>query len=126
MRNRGLETDRFPFAGLSQSTIRGMLHGRCHTHGQLFAMAGPLGWAVEDLSVVAGETPENHGRDPILCRHVGLVYLAAVPLGTEQLIQAAREADRLSARVDRGVWKPVNYFRDPCPDRSHILHDATR
>ncbi|WP_158230469.1 hypothetical protein [Pseudofrankia asymbiotica] len=75
--------------------------------------------------MVAGETPENHDYDPTLCRHVGLVYMAAVPLGTDQLIEAALEADRSSARIDRGAWQPVNYFRDPCPDKERSLRNTT-
>ncbi|MFC8850312.1 MULTISPECIES: hypothetical protein [unclassified Micromonospora] len=38
------------------------------------------------------------------------------PRTTEQLVRAAREADRLSAREDHGAWRPVSYGIDDCPD----------
>ncbi|MFI6229751.1 hypothetical protein ACIBCR_20820 [Micromonospora echinospora] len=116
MRNRGLGLREFPFVGLSMSTIRGMLGGRSHRLSQLQAVAGPLGWRKEDLASLAGEPllPLEHG--PWFCRHLGAVFLAAVPRTTEQLVRAAREADRLSARQDHGAWQPVAPRVQDCPD----------
>jgi hypothetical protein len=116
MHNRGFGVREFPFVGLSRSTIRGMLGGAWHRLPQLHAVAGPLGWRIEDLATLAGEPlqPLEHG--PMFCRHVGAVFLAAVPCTTEQLVRAAREADRLSAREDHGAWKPVSQGIYDCPD----------
>jgi hypothetical protein len=116
MDNRGLGLREFPFVGLSRSTVRGMLGGAWHRLPQLQAVAGPLGWRVADLAVLARERlqPLDHG--PILCHHVGAVFLAAVPCTTEQLVHAAREADRLSVREDHGAWQPVSYGVEQCPD----------
>jgi hypothetical protein len=116
MDNRGLGLREFPFVGLSRSTIRGMLGGAWHRLSQLQAVAGPLGWRVADLAALAREPlhPLDHG--PILCHHVGAVFLAAVPCTTEQLAHAAREADRLNAREDHGAWQPVSYGVEECPD----------
>jgi len=51
------------------------------------------------------------------CHHLGRVYVAAIPLTTTQLIEAAKQADRLSARPDQGVWRPVAQgFAKECPD----------
>lgn len=50
----------------------------------------------------------------VLCHHVGRVYIAATPLTTTQLMQACVEADRMSGRLDEGVWKP--WAEDRCPD----------
>jgi hypothetical protein len=116
MSNRGFGLQEFPFVGLSKATIRGMLGGAYHRLAQLQAVAGPLGWSTEDLATLAGEPmlPLEHG--PMFCRHVGTVFLAAVPRTTEQLVRAAQEADRLSAREDHGAWKPVSQGIYDCPD----------
>jgi hypothetical protein len=116
LRNRGFGVREFPFVGLSMSTIRGMLGGAWHQLPQLQAVAGPLGWKTEDLAVLAGEPlrPLDHG--PMFCHHVGAVFLAAVPRTTAQLVRAAREADRLSAREDHGAWQPVSPGIHGCPD----------
>src|SRR6266540_964197 len=53
---------------------------------------------------------------PMLCHHVGAVFVAAVPRTTEQLVHTAREADRLSAREDHGAWQPFSEGIDDCPD----------
>ncbi|MFC4072789.1 hypothetical protein [Actinoplanes subglobosus] len=116
MGNRGLGLRELPFVGLSLSTIRGMLGGAWHRLPQLQAVSGPLGWRTADLAVLAGEPmhPLDHG--PILCRHYGAVYLAAVHCITAQVVRAARKADQLSARKDHGAWQPVSHGIDECPD----------
>ena len=51
------------------------------------------------------------------CHHLGQVYIAAIHLTTEQLIEAAKQADRLSVREDQGAWRPVcDGFAKQCPD----------
>ncbi|MGC4808788.1 hypothetical protein [Micromonospora sp. DT233] len=115
MRNRGFGVREFPFVGLSVSTIRGMLGGRNHRLSQLQAVAGPLGWRVADLAVLADEPLRPLDYGPMFCRHVGAVFLAAVACTTEQLVRAAREADRLSAREDHGAWQPVSEGIHDCP-----------
>ena len=118
LRNRGLGRRELPFAGLSMSTIVGLQQGRWHNLKQLAAMAGPLGWQLADLAVLAGEPdPADNGRF-LLCHHYGRVYLAAVPLTSDQLVQALWEADRLSGRVDHGAWQPVVTTRVDCPDEA--------
>ncbi|MGP4026443.1 hypothetical protein [Actinomadura sp. 3N407] len=116
MRNRGFGVREFPFVGLSVSTIRGMLGGKWHRLSQLQAVAGPLNWSTEDLAALAGEPlrPLDYGR--MFCHHVGAVFLAAVPRTTEQLVRAARKADRLSAREDHGAWQPVSEGINDYPD----------
>ncbi|MEU7867119.1 hypothetical protein [Dactylosporangium sp. NPDC049140] len=116
MRNRGFGVYEFPFVGLSISTIAGMLRGKWHKLGQLQQVAGPLGWSVEDLATLAGEPLQPLEHRPMFCHHVGAVFLAAVPRTTEQLVRAAREADRLSARVDHGIFHPVSQGIYDCPD----------
>lgn len=116
MRNRGFGVREFPFVGLSISTIRGMLGGAWHRLSQLQAVAGPLGWSTEDLATLAGEPLRPLEYGPMFCHHVGAVFLAAVPRTTEQLVRAAREADRLSAREDHGAWQPVSVGTYDCPD----------
>ncbi|MEV0398279.1 hypothetical protein [Polymorphospora rubra] len=116
MRNRGFGVREFPFVGLSMSTIRGMLGGAWHRLSQLQAVAGPLGWSTADLAALAGEPLQPLDYGPMFCHHVGAVFLAAVPCTTEQLVRAAREADRLSARKDHGAWQPVSEGIDDCPD----------
>lgn len=118
MRNRGLGIREMPFTGLSVSTINGMLSGRWHSLQQLKAMAGPLGWRFEDLAAVAGEPLGTFDDCSALCRHAGRVYVAAIPLSTVQLMQAAAEADRLSGRNNQGAWRPVATPPDPCPDET--------
>ncbi|GAA1405251.1 hypothetical protein GCM10009662_35160 [Catellatospora coxensis] len=116
LRNRGLGLRELPFVGLALPTIRRMLGGGGQSLPALQQVAGPLGWRLEDLAMLAGEPmrPLEHG--PLLCRHVGAVFVAAVPRTTRQLALAAREADRLSAREDQGWWQPVSYGVDDCPD----------
>ncbi|MGW4465269.1 hypothetical protein [Micromonospora sp. NPDC004704] len=116
MRNRGFGVYEFPFVGLSISTIRGMLGGAWHRLSQLQAVAGPLGWSTEDLAILAGEPVQPLDYGPMFCHHVGAVFLAAVPCTTEQLVRAARQADRLSAREDHGAWHPVSQGIHDCPD----------
>ncbi|TYB90926.1 hypothetical protein FXF53_30750 [Micromonospora sp. WP24] len=116
MRVRGFGVREFPFVGLSVSTIRGMLGGAWHRLSQLQAVAGPLGWSTEDLATLAGEPLRPLDYGPMLCHHVGAVFLAAVPRTTEQLMQAAHEADRLSAREDHGAWQPVFEGTHDCPE----------
>jgi hypothetical protein len=116
MRNRGFGVRNMPFTGLSVSTIHGMVNGRWYSAHQVKAMAGPLGWACEDLIAVAGQLRGDSTVRGTLCRHVGKVYTATVPLTSGQMFQAAVEADRLSGREDHGAWKPWNPGPDPCPD----------
>jgi hypothetical protein len=123
MRNRGFGPYEFPFVGLSMSTIRAMLGGAWHRLSQpqhrlshLQALAGPLGWSVEDLAILAGQPLRSLDYGPMFCHHVGAVFLAAVPCTTAQLVRAAREADRLSAREDHGVFQPVSQGIYDCPD----------
>lgn len=87
-----------------------------HRLSQLQAVAGPLGWSTEDLATLAGEPLQPLEYGPMFCHHVGAVFLAAVPRTTDQLVQAAREADRLSARQDHGAWQPVSEGTYDCPD----------
>jgi hypothetical protein len=116
MRNRGFGVREFPFVGLSVSTIRGMLGGAWHRLSQLQAVAGPLGWSMEDLAILAGEPMRSLDYGPMFCHHLGAVFLAAVPCTTEQLVRAGGEADRLSAREDQGAWQPVSRGIYDCPD----------
>lgn len=116
MDNRGIGVREFPFVGLSRSTVVGMLRGRWHRLSQLHAVAGPLGWRVEDLAALAGEELRPLDDGPMLCHHVGAVFVAAVARTTEQLVHAAREADRLSAREDHGAWQPFSEGIADCPD----------
>lgn len=109
MHNRGFEVREMPFTGLSLATIYGMLNGRHHRLQSLNAMAGPLGWTLEDLAAVADEPLGQFGDCSTLCGHVGQVYMAAIRLTTEQLVQAGKEADRLSGRTDQGSWRPVSH-----------------
>jgi hypothetical protein len=106
----------FPFVGLSRSTIRGKLGGAWHRLSQLQAVAGPPGWRTADLAALAGGEIQPLDYGPILCHHVGAVFLAATHCTTEQLTRAARQADQLSAREDHGAWQPVSYGIDECPD----------
>ncbi|MFD3994412.1 hypothetical protein [Streptomyces sp. NPDC058548] len=120
IRNRGFGIDELPFLGLSRSTPRGMVarwEPSPHRRFQLCAVAGPLGWALPDLFAVMDEPYTEDLRPVVLCRHVGRVLEAAVPLTTAQLVEAADEADRLSAREDQGVWQPVSQgCVAECPD----------
>lgn len=116
MGNRGFDVRVFPFVGLSMSTVRGMLGGASQKLSQLQAVAGPLGWSTEDLAILAGEPMRPLEFGPMFCRHLGAVFLAAVPCTTEQLVHAAGEADRLSAREDYGIWQPVSEGIHDCPD----------
>ncbi|MFC7531709.1 hypothetical protein [Actinoplanes sp. GCM10030250] len=43
------------------------------------------------------------------------MYLAAVPLTTEQLMEAAKQADRLTGRRDHGIFRPWTRVVDACP-----------
>jgi hypothetical protein len=117
--NRGFTVRQLPFTGLSRATIHGMLstvrQGRFWSQS-VHAMAGVLGWAFEDLGAIAKVELSGFDACGELCRHVGQVFTAAVPLTTEQLALATAEADRLSARRDQGAWRPVVYGRiRECP-----------
>ncbi|WP_327411512.1 hypothetical protein [Streptomyces sp. NBC_01233] len=120
LRNRGFGIKELPFAGLSRSTLRAMVSDwgpTPHRRYQLCAIAGPLGWRLPDLFAVVGEPYSPDFRPAHLCRHVGRVFTAAVPLSTTQLIECAQEADRLSARENHGVWHPVSQGSvAECPD----------
>ncbi|MFJ3728481.1 hypothetical protein ACIPYQ_38765 [Streptomyces sp. NPDC090045] len=120
LRNRGFGVKELPFAGLSRSTLFRMVSEwgpSPHRQYQLCAVAGPLGWRLPDLFAAIGEPYSPDLRPAHLCRHVGRVFTAAVPLTTTQLIECAQEADRLSAREDQGVWQPVSQGSvATCPD----------
>jgi hypothetical protein len=121
MRNRGFTPWELPFMGLSMSTVFGLLSGRPaeqqHRWFQLSQMAGPLGWKFEDLLAVTGEpVPERRGY-AMHCHHLGQVFVAAIGLTTGQLIEAAKQADRLSGRQNQGAWRPApGGFASQCPD----------
>jgi hypothetical protein len=71
---------------------------------------------MDDLATLAGERLQPFDHGPMFCHHIGSVFAAAVSRTTEQLIRAAREADRLSARQDHGAWQPVSQGIYDCPD----------
>ncbi|MFE6082679.1 hypothetical protein [Streptomyces virginiae] len=120
IRNRGFGIRELPFLGLSLSTLRRMVEDWQPTPNrryELCAIAGPLGWQLPDLFAVVGEPYSPDLRPVQLCRHVGRVFTAAVPLTTSQLIECAQEAGRLSARENHGAWQPVSQgFVAECPD----------
>ncbi|MGW9212310.1 hypothetical protein ACWGR4_35770 [Embleya sp. NPDC055664] len=118
MANRGFGREELPFTGLSQSTIRRMLHGHGGSSQSVEAMSAVLGWTFVDLAAVADVPVRPFSSCAVLCHHVGRVYVAAIPLTTAQLVRAAEEADRLSGRIDQGVWKPWSAAArrgEPCP-----------
>jgi hypothetical protein len=89
-------------------------------------MAGPLGWKFEDLLAVAGDPFSERRRYVVHCHHLGQVFMAAVGLTTGQLIEAARQADRLSGRLNQGAWRPVaNGFAGECPDLAEATSPYT-
>jgi len=121
MRNRGFGPRELPFMGLSLSTIYGSMLTQDrrseHRWFQLSQVAGPLGWRFEDLIAVADEPPAQRPRYAMHCHHLGRVYVEAIGLTTGQLIDAARQADRLSERPDQGVWRPeAPGFAKECPE----------
>ncbi|NNN34885.1 hypothetical protein HLK59_31890 [Streptomyces sp. S3(2020)] len=120
IRNRGFGIRELPFLGLSHSTLHGMVwrwDPSPHRRQQLSAVAGPLGWTLPDLFAVADEPYAEEIRPMLHCHHLGRVFTAAVPLTTAQMIETAREADRLSVREDHGAWQPVSQgFAEECPD----------
>ncbi|MEU8465292.1 hypothetical protein [Streptomyces sp. NPDC029003] len=122
IRNRGFGIPELPFMGLSLSTLHGMTwrwDPSPHRRQQLSAVAGPLGWNLPDLFVVAGEPYPEGIRPMVHCRHLGRVFAAAVPLTGAQLVETSEEADRLGVREDRGAWRPVSQgFGEECPDSS--------
>lgn len=120
IRNRGFGIRELPFMGLALSTLYAMVW-RCdpspHRRQQLSAVAGPLGWTLPDLFAVAEEPYSEEIRPMVHCHHLGRVFTAAVPLTTSQLIETAKEADRLNVREDHGAWQPVSQgFAEECPD----------
>ncbi|MFC9947800.1 hypothetical protein [Streptomyces pratensis] len=120
IRNRGFRIRELPFMGLSRSTLHSMVR-RCdpgpHRRQQLSAVAGPLGWNLPDLFAIADEPHTAELRPMLHCHHLGRVFAAAVPLTTAQLIETAKEAERLSVREDHGIWQPVSQgFAEECPD----------
>jgi hypothetical protein len=118
--NRGFTIRELPFLGLSLSTLYGMVwrwEPNRYRRQQQCAVAGPLGWALPDLFAVADESYSAELRPMVHCHHLGRVFTAAVPLTTAQLIETAKEADRLSVRADHGAWQPVSQgFAGECPD----------
>ncbi|MFE2878249.1 hypothetical protein ACFXG6_17875 [Streptomyces roseus] len=122
IRNRGFGVGELPFVALSRSTLHHMVADwgpSPHRRHQLCAMSGVLGWRLPDLFAVFGEPYAPEFRPPVLCRHVGRVFEAAVPLSEAQVAQCAREAERLSARVSPDAWQPVSQgFVEQCPDFS--------
>jgi hypothetical protein len=124
IRIRGFGPRDMPFMGLSLSTIYGMLsldrHNE-HRWFQLSNVAGPLGWKFRDLLAVADEPFSDRPAYALHCHHLGQVYVAAIRLRTGQLIEAAKQADRLSARPDQGAWRPVsNGFAKECPELNDL------
>lgn len=91
LHNRGLDARSMPFTGLSMSTIHGVADGRSHSLQQLSVVAGPLAWQFDDLVAVADEPPGHFGSCPTMCRHVGEIFIAAIPLTTSQLVKATRK-----------------------------------
>ncbi|MEV6581886.1 hypothetical protein AB0M92_27400 [Streptomyces sp. NPDC051582] len=122
IRNRGFGVRELPFVALSRSTLHRMVEDwgpSPHRRHQVCAMAGVLGWRLSDLFAVFGEPYSPDFRPTVLCRHAGRVFEAAVPLSEAQVAECAREAERLSARVSRGAWRPVSQgFVEECPDFS--------
>ncbi|MEU8840386.1 hypothetical protein AB0D97_14830 [Streptomyces roseus] len=122
IRNRGFSVRELPFVALSRSTLHRMVADwgpSPHRRHELGAMAGVLGWRLSDLFAVFGEPYSPDFRPPVLCRHVGRVFEAAVPLVASQVVECAREAERLSARVSPDAWQPVSQgFVGECPDFS--------
>lgn len=120
IRNRGFGIPELPFMGLSFSTLYGMVWRwgpSPHNVQQLCAVAGPLGWTLPDLFAVADEPYSEELRPMVHCHHLGRLFAAAVPLTTAQLIETAKEADRLSVHDVRGAWQPVSQgFVEECPD----------
>ncbi|MHA6762662.1 hypothetical protein [Streptacidiphilus sp. PAMC 29251] len=120
LRNRGFGPRELPFLGLALSTIYGALtfdRPDEHRWFRLSRLAGPLGWRLPDLLAVADEPFSERPGVAIHCHHLGRIFMAAVPLATEQLIEAVRAADRLDVRQDQGVWRPVAPgFAEECPD----------
>lgn len=125
IRDRGFGPWELPFMGLSKSTIFGLLSGRPTEHEhrwfQLSNMAGPLGWKFEDLLAVASEPRSERKRYVMHCHHLGQVFVAAIGLTTGQLIEAAKQADRLSGRPNQGAWRPGSHgFATECPDLTEV------
>jgi hypothetical protein len=120
LHNRGFGPRELPFVVLSLSTIMERLTRDRHDEHRwptLSKLAGPLGWKFQDLIAVADEPLTDRPRWEMHCHHVGQIYMAAIPLTTGQLIKAAKEADRLSARPDQGAWRPASEgFAAECPD----------
>jgi hypothetical protein len=117
--NRGFGPRELPFMGLSMSTVFGLLSGRPAERRwfQLSNIAGPLGWKFEDLLAVAGEPLSERKRHVMHCHHLGQVFMAAIGLTTGQLIEAAKQADRLSGRPNQGAWMPASLgFATECRD----------
>jgi len=85
-----------------------VLGAESHRQHWLRAVAGPFGWTLLDLFALAGEPYSESFRSVVHCRHLGRVFAAAVSLTTVQLIETAREADRLSACEDHGGWRSVS------------------
>jgi hypothetical protein len=55
------------------------------------------------------------------CHHLGQVYVEAIRLTTGQLIEAAKQADRLSERRNQGAWRPgSDGFAKECPDLTDL------
>lgn len=125
LRNRGFGPKELPFMGLSLSTIYGSMLTQDrrdeHRWYQLSNVAGPLGWRFEDLTAIAHEPPSERPRYAIHCHHLGQVYIAAIHHTTEQLIEIAKQADRLTERSNQGAWQPVSDgFAKECPDLTDL------
>lgn len=120
IRNRGFSIKELPYLPLSLSTLRGMVRDwppSPHRRHQLCAVAGPLGWWLPDLFAVVGEPYSADFRPPVLCRHAGGVFRAAVSLTEAQLAECVQQMERLGAREDRAAWQPVSQgFVEECPD----------
>ncbi|GAB2627335.1 hypothetical protein Aab01nite_80650 [Paractinoplanes abujensis] len=118
LRNRGFGLYELPFLGLSRSTVNKMMRSDRNwpTLRHLKPVADFLDWPLAELAAV-GEVPMAPIDDPVfssVCRHVGAIYAAAALLTTEQLVRVGAEADRLSARIDHGVWQPFAMVTRDC------------
>lgn len=101
MQNRGFGLMEMPFTGLSRASIEGVLDGREFGLQRIKALADALGWRLQDLAAVADIPLGDFENLSILCRHAGEVFVAAIPLTTEQLVQANEQA-RL--RIAKGPY----------------------
>ncbi|MFI6156692.1 hypothetical protein ACIBCA_28880 [Kitasatospora sp. NPDC051170] len=114
IRNRGFGVAELPFMGLSRPTVVAMVQrwspaGR-NSRFELCALAGAVGWTWPDLFAIAGEPYDEGYRQSALCRHVGMLFAAAVHLTTDQLIEATTVAAGMRIKDHErgpGPWQHV-------------------